>query len=54
VVSADLARYDAMAEALLAPDFAYHLLLAGLCRRTESQDFCSVIETATFSDFGAA
>jgi hypothetical protein len=27
-----------MAEALLAPDLAYHLLLAGLCRRTESQE----------------
>jgi hypothetical protein len=40
VSDADLARYDAMAEALIAPDLAYHLLLAGLCRRTESQDFC--------------
>ena len=38
VSDADLARYDAMAEALLAPDLAYHLLLAGLCRRTESQE----------------
>jgi hypothetical protein len=31
VSDADLAGYDAMAEALLAPDLAYHLLLAGLC-----------------------
>ena len=42
VSDADLARYDAMAEALLAPDLAYHLLLAGLCRRTESQEFRTI------------